>query len=115
MVGRNRVAPASSGRPVVMAALSVDGLVLSELSPNRPGPARRRMDIGVVVLGVGEDRSGQGWVRGRPGGNKAGVETGELERDDDESRSRCGNWSMDMRARAAGDRGRQVGCHDVRS
>ena len=87
VVARHCVTAASRERP---AALATDGRVLRELTPNRPGHARRRVDVGVVVLRVGDDRTGECQVGGRPRGDKTGVEAGELERYDDASRSRCG-------------------------
>jgi hypothetical protein len=56
------------------------GAWLAELSPDRPTWARRRVDVDVVVLRVGENRSGEFRVGGCPRGHKAGVQAGELER-----------------------------------
>jgi hypothetical protein len=51
---------------------------LPELSPDRPHWARRRVDVDVVVLRVGQNRSGDGQVGGRPLRYKAGTELGAL-------------------------------------
>ena len=59
---------------------------LPELSPDRPRYARLRVDVDVLVLRVGQNRSGEGRVGRRPRGHKSVVEAGALEMEHDGTR-----------------------------